>query len=680
MRISRAPDMFQPFRTVELSLAQFEEWLSTPEVVAAKKAASFWSPTWFKPDAKAKTANDIEGAGELIVLDVDKRELPDAFNTAPYLAYAHGTFSGKWRVVIPLSRPISVAEFPRIHSALRAIYGADDNAGDITRGYYAHSQPEGAPTRFIKRDGPLANPEELPAVRAQTLAVGGGFSYLRKLEAGEAFTIREGGRHLAMVGTMFEAGLRGRPLESTWEQLVRHLEDTPPELDKKAVQAWERGQAEGVRRKDEHRLISDGFSEFLETTLPLELDNKGKPANSPKNLQLILETAPVGPVKLNRMSLNLEFPPGSPLAETPGNADTALVNYVYSAHGIRTTRASASDQLAWVGERYSYSPVEQYLKALPEWDQADRITNILQHKAGADGNHHYINAVFKRFLISAVARGLQPGTKVDTMLILHGHQGIGKSQLVRALGGEFAGSMHLDPSSKDTVMYMAASWLVEIAELAHMHRADVEHLKALMSRTHDTVRLPYARAAQTIPRQCVMIGTTNASEFLRDATGERRYWPVTVGEIDVPWFAKNRDQIWAQAKSYYEQGVPWWVPKDEEAMFASEVSVYSDTADTEDLIALVKAWFLSKPPHSRPPTVSLSELIAACVMIDLTSQRYAAVRKAMRSTIELMGFRKVSRKGAQRFVTPDDLMKSPQTNSAAMLLEARRVDTESISN
>lgn len=681
MRISRAPDLFSPFRQVELTLEQLETWLATPEVLAEKKHASFWSPAWFRADATTKKLADIEGAGELVVLDVDRRELPEAFGLAPYLAYAHGTFSGKWRIVIPLTRPVTLDEFPGIHAALRALYGADENAADVTRGYFAHSKPEGEATRFERRDGPIADPDQLPRVRAQIVALGGGSSYLRKLDAGEAFLVVEGGRHNAMVGTMFEAGLRDYPMQATWDRLVTHLEgEIPGETPRKGAQAWERGQAERSRKAAENRLIGDGFAEFLGAQLPLELDNKGKPANSPSNLQIILETPPVGPIKLNRMSLNLEFPTDSPLAETPANADTALVNYVYKAHGIRTTRTMAADQLAWVGERHSYSPVEQYLRALPDWDGTDRITATLQIRAGADGNHQYINAVFKRFLISAVARGLNPGTKVDTMLILHGNQGVGKSQLVTALGGEFTCSMHLDPSSKDTVMYMASAWLVEIAELAHMHRADVEHLKALMSRTHDTVRLPYARAAQTLARQCVMVGTTNASEFLRDATGERRYWPVSVGQIDIPWFVRSRDQIWAQAKHYYEAGEAWWVPKEEETLFAEEVSIYSDNADTEDLLSMVRAWYLSKPPQSRPQVVTLFKIIAEVVMIDLTSHRYSAVRKAMRTTLDLMGFKKLVRKGPVSFAAPHELMTAPQSTSATMLLEARRADIESVAN
>lgn len=673
--------MFSPFRQVELTLEQFETWLATPENVAAKKAASFWSPALFREGAKGKTANDLLSAGELIVLDVDQRELPAAFSTAPYLAYAHGTYSGKWRIVIPLARELSRDEFPAVHAALRGMYGADENAADVTRGYFAHSKPEGEATRFEKRDGPIADPAQLPQVRAQVLALGGGSSYLRKLDAGEAFMIQEGGRHNAMIGTLFEAGLRNYDFEATLAKLIPHLEGMSlDDIDQKPRQAWERGQVERDRRGQENALIKTGFDRFSGQTLPLELDGKGRPAASPTNLRLILESPPVGPVKLNRMSLNLEFPDGSPLAETPSNADTALVNYAYTAHGIRIGRAAAADQLAWVGERYSYSPVEQYLRTLPNWDQVDRITDALQHRAGADGNHAYINAVFKRFLISAVARGLTPGAKVDTMLILHGHQGVGKSQLVAALGGEFTNSMHLDPSSKDTILYMASAWLVEIAELAHMNKADVEHLKALMSRTHDTVRLPYARAAQTLPRQCVMVGTTNASEFLRDATGERRYWPVTVGRIDVDWFKANRDQIWSQAKQLLEAGEPWWVPREEEALFASEVSIYSDTADTEDLVTLVRAWFLSKPGHNRPQYVTLSKLIADCVMIDLTSQRYGAVRKAMRSVMDILGFKKVAQKGGLKFETPIDILRAPQQTSSAMFLEARHVDVESVTN
>ena len=122
------------------------------------------------------------------------------------------------------------------------------------------------------------------------------------------------------------------------------------------------------------------------------------------------------------------------------------------------------------------------------------------------------------------------------------------------------------------------------------------------------------------------------------------------------------------------------MPKEEEALFAEEVSIYSDTADTEDLMSLVRAWFLSKPPHSRPPTVVVSKLIAEVVMIDLTSQRYSAVRKAMRTTLDLMGFKKLARRGPVSFATPHELMTAPQSTSSTMLLEARRAELESVAN
>mgnify|MGYP001207596976 CR=1 FL=1 len=143
---------------------------------------------------------------------------------------------------------------------------------------------------------------------------------------------------------------------------------------------------------------------------------------------------------------------------------------------------------------------------------------------------------------------------------------------------------------------------------------------------------------------------------------------------------RSRDQIWAQAKKYYEAGEPWWVPKEEEALFAEEVSIYSDTADTEDLMSMVRAWFLSKPPQSRPQVTTLFKLIAEVVMIDLTSQRYAAVRKAMRTTLDLMGFKKLVRKGPISFATPHEIMTAPQSTSSTLLLEARRVDLESVAN
>lgn len=192
-------------------------------------------------------------------------------------------------------------------------------------------------------------------------------------------------------------------------------------------------------------------------------------------------------------------------------------------------------------------PLQKYLEGL-EWDGKRRNETWLINTSDLEDTP-YSRAVSRLWLYAAVGRGMAPGIKFDTMIILEGPQGGFKSTLIRWLAGEWAAE-GLPPISghnhKDVISAMRGRWLIEIEELASMKKADVDDLKSFLSRTEDRARLPYEEETRTFPRQCVFIGTTNDREYLRDMTGNRRFLPLDVGMIrdvtDIP-----RDQLWAEA-------------------------------------------------------------------------------------------------------------------------------------
>ena len=191
-------------------------------------------------------------------------------------------------------------------------------------------------------------------------------------------------------------------------------------------------------------------------------------------------------------------------------------------------------------------PVREYLNSL-EWDGTPRLESYLVEAAEADDTA-YVRAVSKTLLYAAVGRIYEPGVKYDLMVILEGPQGVGKSMLVRKLGGKWAleGLPPLrGPNDKDVIGNMLGYWLIEIEELASMRKADIDVLKSFITKTEDCVRLSYRENAEVYPRQCVLIGTTNDAAYLRDQTGNRRFAPINVGRIDLGKI--NRDQLWAEA-------------------------------------------------------------------------------------------------------------------------------------
>ena len=218
----------------------------------------------------------------------------------------------------------------------------------------------------------------------------------------------------------------------------------------------------------------------------------------------------------------------------------------------------------------AYHPIQDYLEGLV-WDGTPRLEDWLHDFLGAEDSE-YTAGIGRLFMIGMVARIMKPGCKNDYMLILEGSQGIRKSSACRVLAGDRYFSDNLPPirdANKDLSQHLAGKWLIEMAEMSATSRADTEALKAFLTRTHETYRPAYGRNEITQPRQCVFIGTTNRSEYLRDATGDRRFWPVKCGlngePCDIDGLREHRDQLFAEAFHLYQRGEKWWPSPEFEA-------------------------------------------------------------------------------------------------------------------
>jgi predicted P-loop ATPase len=208
----------------------------------------------------------------------------------------------------------------------------------------------------------------------------------------------------------------------------------------------------------------------------------------------------------------------------------------------------------------SFHPIRDYLDGLV-WDGTPRLDTLLIDHAGAEDSA-YTRAVTAATFIAAAARVRKPGCKVDTMLILEGAQGIGKSSLLAHLAGLDWFDDHLpDLRDKDAPLHLRGRWLVEIAELDAMRSAETTRIKAFLSRQVDRFRPPYARCEVEVPRSCIFVGTTNATDYLSDGTGGRRFWPVAVRSTIHP-SAIDRDQVWAEADIRFRAGEAWHLPDD----------------------------------------------------------------------------------------------------------------------
>jgi predicted P-loop ATPase len=215
----------------------------------------------------------------------------------------------------------------------------------------------------------------------------------------------------------------------------------------------------------------------------------------------------------------------------------------------------------------AYHPLADYLTGLA-WDGQKRIDAWLSRYLGADPSP-YVDAIGEMFLVAMVARVLRPGCKVDYMLVLEGEQGEGKSQACAILAGEyFSDSLPDLFHAKDASQHLRGRWLIEVGELKAIKGVDKETLKAFLTRTEERYRPPHGRKEVFEPRQCIFVGTTNPSEgYLEDETGNRRFWPVKTGAIDLEALAGDRDQLLAEAVHAYHAGMQWWPDREFERNF-----------------------------------------------------------------------------------------------------------------
>lgn len=334
--------------------------------------------------------------------------------------------------------------------------------------------------------------------------------------------------------------------------------------------------------RDRRAEYADSFDEEddEEWKTKLEFQKNGALSNSLNNCRLIIQYDPeLKGIRFNSMADDLECTESVPWVKESQkwrDADDAQLEIYLAERYCEFPKGRIQSAVAKIADDRSFHPVRDYLSRLPEWDGVKRVDTILIDYLGAEDNN-YVRAVTRKTLCAAYMRVWHPGIKFDNMLVENGPQGIGKSTIIGKLGMSwYTDSLSItDMHDKTAAEKLQGSWFVEIGEMAGMRKADVDKVKQFLSSTNDKYRASYGRRASLHPRQCVLIGTTNSEDgYLRDTTGNRRYWNVRVtGKgYKKPWDLDQDtvDQIWAEVKILAEAGEKLYLPPDLETLAQEE--------------------------------------------------------------------------------------------------------------
>lgn len=277
------------------------------------------------------------------------------------------------------------------------------------------------------------------------------------------------------------------------------------------------------------------------------------------------------------------------------DTDDANLRVWLEKHYDITGKEKIADALTAVLTRHSYHPIRDYLSGLT-WDGVPRLDRIIIDYMGAEDSE-LNRAMSRKHFVAAVARVFNPGCKYDYCLIMSGAEGIGKSTLLRVMGGKWFNDSITTLEGKEGMEQLRRAWVVELGELSSIKRSDVEQVKAHLSKQVDIYRAAYARRVLEHPRQCVFCGTTNEALFLKGDTGNRRFWVIpVVAELRKyrDWseaIRRDRDQLWAEAVHYYKQGEPLYLSEELEAQAKQRQQDFND--DNDDPIVAMLGKYLN---------------------------------------------------------------------------------------
>jgi predicted P-loop ATPase len=560
---------------------------------------------------------------QLIALDLDDAESPGLMwemfcfkhNCA---ALAHSTHSStedkpRMRILVPVSEPLTPAQYGQVARKLGEDVGlhmVDDSTFEANRLMFWPSICKDGKYEFHANDGPWLDVKPLLAEVKQDELMeytakndpgalpGTPGNFCRKYTVSEAITEflpdvyhYQAPNRYRLTGTQTGGGLVVYG-EDKW-CYSHHTTDPIKQYGNGMVNAFDlvrihkfisldSGQKKGTPLRDLPSyaamiewIAQDKVCEVLNWADQLKVDKKGLPIGTINNMQSIMVNDEAVADKFHfdefhdKLMVSGDFPwvgfidrQSFSWNDTDDAGMRGFLEDKYSMVDI----GKVHDAILLASVNNKIHPVRDYIKE-QVWDNKLRVDSLLIDFLGAEDTN-YVRTVTRKALIGAVARVFKPGCKHDHVLVLVGPQGCRKSTTIKKLGRDWYSDSLYNMQGKEAYELLQGNWLIEISEMAAARKADNEVIKQFLSKQTDNYRAAYARHAIDRPRQCAFIGSTNDQEFLKDTTGNRRFWPVQVEKVDIRKYEELTDeyigQVWAEVYQAYLNKEEWYLNEHDE--------------------------------------------------------------------------------------------------------------------